>query len=86
MDHQVSQIAQSVEHRSTNLRSLGSIPTLVNEMFNLSLSVCDEQFFARIYIYHSDEVILQLLENYWLARMKASDRGRPMKEEAVHGC
>ena len=23
--------------------------------FNLSMSVCDEQFFVRIYIYHSDE-------------------------------
>ncbi len=32
-------------------------------IFNLSMSVCDEQFVVRIYIYHSDDVILQLIES-----------------------
>ncbi len=33
LDHQVALIAQSVEHRSTNPRVVGSIPTQVNKIF-----------------------------------------------------
>ena len=32
-----------------------SIPTLANKIFHSFLGVCDERFFIRIYIYHSDE-------------------------------
>ena len=55
MDHQVVEIAQSVEHRSTNPKVMGSIPTLANKIFHSFLGVCGEQFFIRIHIYHSDE-------------------------------
>ncbi len=32
--------------------------------YNLSMSVCHEKFFVRINIYHSDDVILQMLKRY----------------------
>ena len=32
-----------------------SFPTQFNKIFNLSMSVCDEKFFVKINIYHSDE-------------------------------
>ncbi len=34
VDHQVVEIGQSVEHRSTNPKVVGSIPTLANEIFH----------------------------------------------------
>ncbi len=76
-------IEPTIEDRSTNPRVW--FPQSIR-FFNLSMSVCDEQFFVRIYTYHSDDVILQLFENYWLALMKASDRGRTTREEVVQGC
>ncbi len=45
-----------------------------SDLYSYALpSVCDEQFFVRIYIYHSDDVILYLFENYWLARLERLD-------------
>ena len=47
MDHQGVEIAQLVEHRSTNPKVVSSIPTLANEIFHSFLGVCDEQFFIK---------------------------------------
>ena len=45
-------IAQSVEHRSTNPRVLGSIPIPYSEIFH-TFHEC--VFVVRIYVYQSDE-------------------------------
>ena len=50
LDHQVALIAQSVVHRSTSLRVVGSLlPTQVNKIFQSfhdGMSLCVEKFFV----------------------------------------
>ena len=41
MDHKVFEIAQSVEHRSTNPKVVGLIPTLAKKIFHSFMGVCE---------------------------------------------
>ncbi len=49
MDHQVVEMAQSLEHMRANPKAVGLSPTLADKIFHYFPSVCGEQFFISIF-------------------------------------
>ncbi len=48
LDYRVALIAQLLEHRSSNPRVVGLIPTRSIRFFNLFMGVCDEKIFVTL--------------------------------------
>ena len=79
-----------VRHRSNFLRKCFITHThgKIEFFFNLSMSVCDEKFFVRINVYHSDDVIL--FKKMFGSSVKRSTKKmafmRILVSHGPHGC